>query len=486
MKSAALIFPNQLFKNSKLFSYTQNIYLIEYSLFFGESKNISNFHKNKIVLHRASMKHYFENELNEYNSHYIDYKNDNLDLIFSKFESIEKLYIYEPKDFLLEKRLKKYCKLKNIELIQIDNPSFLTTPEVYNDYFDKHKYFMTPFYIEQRKRLKILIDDKQKPLQGKWTFDSENRLKLPENAVVPEIKTFGNNDYVLEAKRYVDKHFENNIGTHDNFIFPINHKEAISQLHNFFKERFNSFGPYEDSISQKHDFNFHSVISSSLNIGLLTPHEVISETLEYIKHNKTHFASVEGFIRQIVGWREFMMIVYERDGVTERNSNYFEHKRKIPKSFYDGTTGIKPVDDTIKKALKYGYTHHIERLMILGNFMCLCEIDPDEIYRWFMELYIDSYDWVMVPNVYGMSQYADGGLITTKPYISSSNYIIKMSDYKKSEEWCEIWDGLFWRFLHKNKSKIARNSRIGMLVKSTSFEKVKDKIKIADEFLDKL
>ncbi len=486
MTTAALIFPNQLFKSSDLFKLSENIYLIEYTLFFGESKNISNFHKNKIVLHRASMKHYYENILSNYKPHYIDYKNTDFDSIFSKLGSIKKLYIYEPKDFLIEKRIKKYCKLNDIELIQIENPSFLTPPSVYNEYFEKHKYFMTPFYIEQRKRLKVLIDNNQKPLHGKWTFDTENRLKLPATIEVPETKIFGNNSYVKEAKEYVDSNFSQNIGTHENFIYPINHAEALKALHEFLKEKLNDFGPYEDSISQKHVFNFHSVLSSSLNIGLLTPSEVLKETLKFAEENKVLFSSLEGFIRQIIGWREFMMIVYVRDGVTERNSNFFEHKRKLPKSFYDGTTGIKPVDDTIKKALKYGYSHHIERLMILGNFMCLCEIDPDEIYRWFMEFYIDSYDWVMVPNVYGMSQYADEGLITTKPYISSSNYILKMSDYKKNEDWCEIWDGLFWRFLHKNKNKISSNSRIGMLVKTNSFEKVKDKIKIADEFLDKL
>lgn len=486
MTTAALIFPNQLFNNSKLFEQTKNIYLLEYSLFFGENKNISNFHKNKIVLHRASMKHYYDNTLANYKAHYIDYKNADFDSIFSKLGSIKKLYIYEPKDFLIEKRIKKYCKLNDIELILIDNPSFLTPSNIYNDYFDKHKYFMTPFYIEQRKRLKVLVDTNQKPLHGKWTFDTENRLKLPDSVEVPKTKIFGNNDYVKEAKKYVDSNFSQNIGTHENFIYPISHTESIKALHEFLNQKLNQFGPYEDSISQKHDFNFHSVLSSSLNIGIITPEEVVKETLKYAEENKVLFASLEGFIRQIIGWREFMMIVYERDGVKERNSNYFEHKRKLPKSFYDGTTGIKPVDDTIKKALKYGYSHHIERLMILGNFMCLCEIDPDEIYRWFMEFYIDSYDWVMVPNVYGMSQYADGGLITTKPYISSSNYILKMSDYKKNEDWCEIWDGLFWRFLHKNKNKISSNSRIGMLVKTTSFEKVIDKIKLAEEFLDKL
>ncbi len=485
-KTISLIFPNQLYKGVPISKLSDNIILIEDSLFFGEKKYINNFHKNKLVLHRASMKNYFETELHDFKSKYIDYKNSDLELIFSKIKEVEIVYVYEPKDYLLEKRLKKYSKKYNVELKIIENPGFLTSQEVYNQYFETHKYFMTPFYIEQRKRLGILINKEDKPLHGKWTFDTENREKLPKNLEVPLPKFFGENEYVKEAKKYVEKHFSNNLGNTENFIYPISHSEAKKALNCFLKDRLNNFGPYEDAISHKNEFNFHSILSSSINIGLLTPQEVIDETLKYADENKVHFPSLEGFIRQIIGWREFMMIVYERDGVKERTSNYFHHKRKLPKSFYDGSTGIKPVDDTIKKALKYGYTHHIERLMILGNFMCLCEIDPDEIYKWFMEFYIDAYDWVMVPNVYGMSQFADGGLITTKPYISSSNYILKMSDYSKNEEWCEIWDGLFWRFLHKNKTKIASNSRIGMLLKANDINKYKEKIKKAEKFLDNL
>jgi len=485
-KSIGIIFPNQLYKNVPISKNTENLILIEDSLYFGEKKYIHNFHKNKLILHRASMKNYFDHELKNFKTKYIEYSEKNLEKVFTHLKGIEEVFVYEPKDFLIEKRLKQFSKKHQIELKFVDNPGFLTPPEVYKDYFEQHKYFMTPFYIEQRKRLKILLKSNDKPLHDKWTFDTENREKLPKNLEVPLPKFFGQNDYVLEAKKYVEKYFSDNIGQTENFIYPTSHEEAKKSLREFLKERLNDFGPFEDAISQKYDFNFHSLLSSSINVGLITPGEVVKETLNFAEENKVHFASLEGFIRQIIGWREFMMIVYEREGVKERNSNYFHHHRKIPKSFYDGSTGIKPVDDAIKKVIKYGYNHHIERLMILGNFMCLCEIDPNEIYKWFMEHYIDAYDWVMVPNVYGMSQFADGGLITTKPYVSSSNYILKMSDYSKSEEWCEIWDGLFWRFLYKNKSKIASNSRIGMLIKANDISKYKDKIKKAEEFLEQL
>ena len=229
-------------------------------------------------------------------------------------------------------------------------------------------------------------------------------------------------------------------------------------------------------------------MSPLINSGLLDPKYILHESIEFYKKNNIPLNSSEGFIRQIIGWREFIRGVYICKGSEERTKNYWGFKRKIPKSFYNGTTGIDPIDDTIKKVNKSGYANHIERLMILGNFMVLCEFDPDEVYKWFMELFIDSYDWVMVPNVYGMSQFADGGLMSTKPYISSSNYIIKMSDYKKGS-WSDIWDGLFWSFMDKQREFFKKNPRMRMLI--SSFDKMdplkKEKLLLnADNYIKNL
>lgn len=483
MKKIGLIFPNQLFRSPLIAKETNHLFLVEYSLFFGEKRYVNNFHKKKLVLHRASMKNYFQEVLNDFNSHYISFDKSSFEEFLGKNPNVEEIVIYDPKDFLLKKRITKFCHQNNINLKIIPNPQFLTPPDFYNEYFEKRKYFMTPFYIEQRKRFDILVKN-EKPLHDKWTFDNENRLKLPKNLIIPNIKFFGENEYVKEATRYVENNFPDNIGDSSDFFYPINHKEAIKQLHDFLENRIQDFGPYEDAISSRGDFLFHSNLSSSINLGLITPSEVIKETIDFASNRKTHFPSLEGFIRQIIGWREFMMIIYERDGVTERNSNYFNHHNKISNLFYKNNTGVLPVDNVLNKVTKLAYAHHIERLMILGNFMCLCEIEPNDIYRWFMENFIDAYDWVMVPNVYGMSQYADGGLITTKPYISSSNYIIKMSDYKSSESWCEIWDGLFWRFLDKNESKLSKNPRIGLLVNQLKKSEIKEKIKIGEKYLN--
>jgi deoxyribodipyrimidine photolyase-related protein len=216
--------------------------------------------------------------------------------------------------------------------------------------------------------------------------------------------------------------------------------------------------------------------------------DVIKQTLEFAEKNDIPINSTEGFVRQIIGWREFIRGIYNVKGSEERTKNFWGFSRKIPASFYTGSTGIEPIDDAIKKVLNTGYAHHIERLMVLGNFMVLCEFDPDDVYQWFMELFIDSYDWVMVPNVYGMSLYADGGLMSTKPYISSSNYIMKMSNYKKGD-WQATWDGLFWAFMDKHRNFFLKNPRLGMLIRTfdkMNQDKKESHFRNAEEFIKQL
>jgi deoxyribodipyrimidine photolyase-related protein len=249
------------------------------------------------------------------------------------------------------------------------------------------------------------------------------------------------------------------------FRYPISRIEAFEWLENFLQHRLRDFGPYEDAIVKGEVFLNHSVLTPMLNVGLLSPREVIDRTLQYAAEHEVPMNSLEGFIRQVMGWREYIRMVYEWKGRIERTKNYWGFNRKIPVDYWMGTTGIAPVDDTIRKVRETGYCHHIERLMIVGNFMLLNEFDPNEVYRWFMELFIDAYDWVMVPNVYGMSQFADGGLMATKPYISGSNYVMKMSNHGKGD-WQETWDILFWRFIDNHRSFFQGNPRLNMMVRT--------------------
>ena len=471
LNSINIIFPNQLFEESNLFLNNKKTYLIEEHLFFKQF----NFHKQKLVFHRSSMKNYENYLLSKgIDVAYIETKNQESDIrIFLDKINVTEINIYHPEDNWLEKRIKKSCKKNNIKINIEENPLFLTAHDDLLPFFnpEKKKLFQTSFYKSQRKKMKILIDNDQNPVGGKWTYDDMNRHKFPKNKKTPTLdySKLQSENY-RDSVNYVQKNFTENFGIiNDIQLYPTDFKSSRLWFNDFLKTRFDEFGIYEDAVLIGESIINHSVLSPLINSGLLNPKYVVKNSLEFYKKNKIPINSTEGFIRQIIGWREFIRGVYVSKGSEERTKNYWNFDRKIPKSFYDGNTGIDPIDDTIKKVEKSAYGNHIERLMILGNFMVLCEFDPNEVYKWFMEVFIDSYDWVMVPNVYGMSQFADGGLMSTKPYISSSNYIIKMSDYKKGE-WSDIWDGLFWSFMDKQRDFFKKNPRMRMLI--SSFDKM--------------
>lgn len=470
MKSIFLVFPHQLFEDVSLLK-GKRVLLIEHPLYFYDKKVKYKMHIQKLILHRLAMQKYYDYlKSKDIDCKYIKYSLDfDFEEILNGYKEIEYYYLA---DFFLEKRLFKIAKNLNISVQEHQSFMFLNSVLEIREYFSKKKFQQTPFYIAQRKKMNILLDTDGKPLEGRWTFDVFNRKKLPKGLVPPNLPEFEYQDFtkVVESLKDVPSR-----GEFEEFNYPVDFDQAKIMLEDFLKKRFLDFGPYEDAISKEHVFNFHSVLSSSLNCGLLTPKFVVERALEFADKHKVPIESLEGFIRQIIGWREFMHAAYLIKGVEIRNGNFFKAKSKLPNSFYDGTTGIFPLDMSIKRALKYAYCHHIERLMVLGNFMCLMEIDPNQIYQWFLELFIDGYDWVMVANVYSMSQYADGGLLTTKPYISSSNYVLKMSDYKKGD-WCEVWDALYWHFINKHRDFFASNPRLNLMVKM--YDKKQDSVKV--------
>ncbi len=488
-KAINIIFPNQLFADNPLFQNGLETYLIEEFLFFRQYR----FHKQKLAFHRATMRFYMTYmEEKEINVNYIESENPLSDIRIL-LEELEKqdiagIHVIDPVDNWLEKRLKT---VKKIKLHIYDNPLFLNKKSELLGFFrpEKKSFFQTTFYKNQRKKHNILLDSDGNPIGGKWTYDVENRKKYPKGKIPPRIHFPDSSPFWDEAVRYVESHFEKNPGKLTSSpIYPIDFTSAQEWFQQFLDYRFFDFGNYEDAIVNNENFLHHSVISPLLNVGLLEPAPVLEQSLYFARENGIPLNSTEGFVRQIIGWREFIRGIYESKGSTSRTQNFWNFERKIPASFYKGNTGIVPIDQTIKKVLDTGYCHHIERLMVLGNFMLLCEFDPDEVYKWFMELFIDAYDWVMVPNVYGMSQFADGGLFATKPYISGSNYIRKMSDYPTGE-WEKFWDGLFWRFIHKHQSFFKNNPRTAMLYHSynrMSKEKKAAHLKNAGVFIDEM
>jgi len=487
MNSEALIlFPHQLIRRHSFLSKERTVYLVEDARFFTAFK----FCKQKLILHRASMKAY-EAMLTRkgYTVRYIPF--GEVDGLFSNFkkERITCCYVIDPVDTVLEKRIRLDSQAYGIKLMVGATPLFLTPIEWFAEFFaGKRTYFMTSFYIAQRKRLDILVDANKKPIGGKWTYDKENRQPPSLIESIPSYYVPRKNKFVKEAMMYVNRHFPTNPGSSDDFWFPVTHRQADKWFDDFLEHRLIHFGDYEDAMMQDQVVLFHSALSSSLNIGLLTPADVVKRALQVAAQKNVALNNIEGFIRQIIGWREFVRGVYCLEGKKQRKGNYWRHKRVLPLSFWSATTGLYPVDCVIKRVLTHAYAHHIERLMVLGNVMLLCGIRPDDVYQWFMELFIDAYDWVMVPNVYGMSQYADGGLMTTKPYISGSGYIQKMSTFKKGE-WTEIWNALYWNFVSEHRKKIADNPRLRVMttyLNRMSREKRETYKKVAQRFLRKL
>lgn len=463
---ATIIFPHQLFEHHPALHKSRPVYLVEDGLFFGhDAHQPLHIHKHKLMLHRASMKAYAAQLTKRgFEVHYIE-AGPAMPAYFP--DKTDTLWLADPVDYLLERRLRRTATARGCKLHVLDTPMFLTPPGWFNPWFDQRKrYFMADFYIAQRKRLGLLLDKSGQPAGGKWSFDAENRKRWPAGSKPPSFYTPGaRNQHVADAVAWVNSTHADHPGSADAFWYPVTHKEARQSLAHFLEHRFRGFGDFEDAISREHAIMHHAVLTPALNTGLLTPQEVIDATQDAIREYKIPLNDAEGFIRQIIGWREFMRIIYVREGVKQRTGNFWRHQRRLDQRWYKGTTGLDPLDHAIRQTVKNSYAHHIERLMVIGNAMLLCEINPDEIYRWFMELFIDAYDWVMVPNVYGMSQYADGGLITTKPYFSGSNYIRKMSDHEAGP-WCDIWDGLFWRFIDLHRGFYEKQPRLSMMVRT--------------------
>ncbi len=486
---AALILPHQLFEENPAIVPDAEVFLVEEFLLFKQY----NFHRQKLKFHRATMK-FYESFLREkgLTVSYIDSRQDAADvrtlIPFLIEKSFTEIYFCDVADNWLEKRIKKHSE--NVKLIEHQTPMFLNSKNDLNAFFKSRKrYSQTDFYTQQRKKRQILIDADFKPVGGKWTFDSENRLKYPKGKISPRVDFPEENNFAREAEEYVKTNYNNNyVALKSAHIYPTTYAESRNWFRQFLETRLREFGEYEDALVVNERILHHSLLTPMMNVGLLTPQEIIDTTLTFATENNISLNSLEGFIRQIIGWREFIRGVYEFAGSRERTMNFWKFKRKIPESFWTGETGIDPVDIVIKKVLETGYCHHIERLMVIGNFMLLCEFDPDEVYRWFMELFIDAYDWVMVTNVYGMSQFADGGLMATKPYISGSNYLMKMSDFPKGD-WQKIWDGLFWRFMDAHRDFFLKNPRLGMLVRT--FDKMPNEkrfshLEIAERYLESL
>jgi deoxyribodipyrimidine photolyase-related protein len=425
-------------------------------------------HQQKIVLFLAAMRAYAD-ELRSA-GYEVDYQqldvSDNRSYeeklaAALRCNGVSQLQHFEIEDKPMELRLTRFAAKHKLKRAELTSPMFTCSRDDFADFAEQNpRLQMSDFYKLQRRKLGVLVDDDLQPVGGRWSFDAENRKKLPRNVTPPEMAWARPAGHAEGVMKLVSREFADHPGNADEFCWPTTRKQALQWLDDFVANRLEQFGPYEDAISTRSTTVYHSVLSPCLNLGLLTPDEVIEKALA--RADEIPMQSLEGFVRQVIGWREFVRGIYREFGEQQENSNFWSHEREMTPAWYDGTTGIAPLDDAITTAQRLGWVHHIPRLMVLGNLMTLCEIRPRSAHRWFMEMFVDSSEWVMGPNVYGMGLFSDGGVFATKPYICGSNYILKMSDYKKGP-WCDIVDGLYWRFIDKHREFFASNPRLALM-----------------------
>ena len=431
------------------------------------------YHQQKIVLILAAMRAYAD-ELRAAGLvvHYTKLDDESKlsinDVLIDCLQSYgySSLLHFEVEGKAAQANLANALKAEAIAWQEIPSPMFLCDRQRFEAFVQgRKKPQMAAFYKAERTRLNILLTPDGKPIGEQWSFDADNRKKLPKDVLPPKLPEIAHNSHLESVITLVGERFPGHPGKADEFSWPSTRKGALIWLDDFIEHRLVDFGPYEDAMNTRSDTVFHSVLSPLMNIGLLVPSEVLERVITASQTRDIPLQSLEGFVRQVMGWREFIRGIYQNFSAVQARSNYWSHTRQLTEHWYVGGTGIVPLDDTIETTQRKGWCHHIPRLMVVANLMTLCEIDPKAAHRWFMEMYVDSASWVMGPNVYGMGVFSDGGIFATKPYICGSNYLLKMSDYSKGP-WCDVVDGLYWRFIEKNRAFFAKNPRLALMPKA--------------------
>jgi len=475
IQTALILYPNQLFA-PELLPEVDLIYVVEDPLFFGtDTEYPLALHKQKLVFHRASMRRYVEELLwpNELNVEYIELHEIEFSadvLVRARAAGAEQVFLFDPVDARLDHRLAAALDgdiETPFELRILPSPSFLLKQTEVRDYLnDTAEHTFADFYQWQRERFNILIDKNYKPVGGKWSYESTHSGPLPTGQTAPGFNGFGDNAYVKDATEWAEKHFAANPGNVTNFFWPTSHVEASAWLDEFLKERLEDFSAYQEAIDGTAKFLYHSGISAALNSGLLTPQQVVDTALAFHEQSPVNLPSLEAFIRQIIGWREYIRGVYIAQGeaLMKPKESTSRQARALASQWWDGTTGIVPLDDVIKKVIQNAYVPQVERQLVVNNLMLLSEIAPDEIYKWCMSLFIDAYDWVVAPNVYSAYQFNYLRGMVAVSYIAPSNTVLANSHYQK-DVWCDVWDGLYWSFVERYKDMLAKDPHTKRITK---------------------
>jgi deoxyribodipyrimidine photolyase-related protein len=450
------------------------------------------YQKKKLVLLFSAMRHYAE-ELGQrgYAVEYLRAGNMLSGLRQHLFSwQPEKVYCMAASEYRGRKFQEQLASRLGVPVVIAPNTQFLVgqfnpIPEP----LPGKRYVMENFYRAMRRRFDLLITPGGAPVGGAWNFDAQNRRPLPKGMQFPERMRFEPDEITRQVMAEVAK-FENGTGSVDGFDLAVTHRQAWQALEHFLDQALQNFGPYEDAMSDRSLSLFHSVLSPYLNIGLLEPLPLVQAVLSQYDRQLAPLPSVEGFLRQVIGWREFIYWQYWRQMPGLEAANFWNVHHHLPQFFWDANTEMNCLHHVIARALQGGYSHHIERLMVVSNFCQLAGIEPQQVNHWFTACYLDAYEWVMLPNVLGMGLFADGGITATKPYIASANYINKMSNYCRScqfdprrrigEDACP-YNLLYWNFLIEHEQLFRSSPRMGPNVLALDRIDPDQRLKIKDQ-----
>jgi len=429
------------------------------------------FHKHRQVFYLSAMRHYaHELRQKDFNLVYIELpetKGVALEKVVEgvlKESGLSKITSFEIENKELESRLKKFCQTHRIELETKTTPLFLNSRNDFTYYLEKHAHpSLRGFYEEQRRKFKVLMEPNGEPFGGQYNFSGEAHLKWSHADGAPKVPISVHDELDKKVIQLVDREFANHPGEAMTSWYPTTREAAEAALADFCKYRLPEYGPYEETLSPEQDFLFHSALAPLMNVGLLTPDDVLNTVLEYSKENPVSLNSLESFVNKILGCREYVRGIYQNFNDFQEQSNFWKHKRLLGDNWYTGSTQVPPLDDAIRKAMRLAYNHHTERLKVVCNMMNLSEIQPKYAYRWFMEMHLDSTHWALGPNVYGMGLHSDGGIFANNLHVCGSNHWLKISTYKK-EDWCQEVDGLFWRFVENHRDFFAKNPRLAIMM----------------------
>lgn len=440
-------------------------------------------HKKKIAFIFSAMRHFAQALKDDgYKVDYQKYDDDNTASSFTaliekaiKNHGPERIIVTEPGEQRLMNVMQGWEDQFNLPVDVREDDRFIASHKEFNDWAAGRKTLrMEYFYREMRKKTGFLMDGDE-PAGGAWNYDKENRKAAQSDLFMPDVHRIEPDKITKDVLTLVEKQFGDHFGDLEPFWFAVTRDDALKALDHFIKEALPSFGDYQDAMLSGKKFLYHSVLSLYINAGLLSAREVCQRTVDAYENNGAPLNAVEGFVRQIIGWREYMRGVYWHGGDDYVRQNFFDAKRSLPEFYWSGETRMACVKAAVDQTREEAYAHHIQRLMVTGTFAMLAGVDPHNVHEWYLAVYADAYEWVEAPNVIGMSQYADGGALASKPYAASGAYINRMSDYckschyavsKKTEEGACPFNSLYWDFLARHEDKLKGNPRLGQMYKN--------------------